>query len=969
MEDNFSRPRPTVNYFNNFSRCLSVSTNGFNILYLNARSIRNKFDEITALLGSFQYRVDVVVIVETWLSDYECQYFNFKDYTSYYTCREQKGGAGAAIYVHDSILSVHIESVRDIRDEVGSLIVVRLPRENIHILACYRPPGQLRADEQTFLERFEFLLSRYKRSLILGDFNINTFLDGDGLVDDYLDRIYSQGFTLLNSSDISMATRISNTIPRAIDHALSDIVDCSYDFHIADHPLLDHRMILLGMNIHRVAGPERLQTRTILDYDGCLDADFLASLGRVESFDELSDCVRVVIDRNTRIVPFAIEFRARCPWMNSEISRFMRIRDKYYKLKTIYPNNAYVVNRFKYFRNRVTSLIRRSKIVFTSSRLMRSVGNGRKLWTVLREVIFHKFGNSHADIILTGGNDGLLTDSRTICDTFNDYFVNVAAQICQPNSLSADTIDANYSSILSRPCFVIEMTTPVEISVIINSLRSDSASGCDRISTKFCKRAILFLSDVISRLINQCICSGSYPECLKLARVIPIFKSGSRLEMNNYRPISILNVFSKVFEYALHSRIQKYFSTHKVIHKNQFGFVHSSSTLLATTNLMSFIREKLDRGLFVAGVFIDLRKAFDCVDHALLLSKMYKEGVRGDELALFKSYLENRLQIVQTNGSVSEPCQIKTGVVQGGVLSPTLFNVFVNSMFDIQLNGIIQMYADDTVIKYSASSLDELFDMINEDMTQLKGWFDANLLALNVDKTNFVIFERRRDVLLSDQYVVRYGNEIVRRVDSVKYLGLHLDSKISFSGQISHIRKKILPIMFALRRSRHLITHSTAMSIYYAYVFSQLSYLNPIWNVAANGLINMLAVLQNRILKIIKCKPLRYPTVLLYDVDVIPLKVINQYELLLWLYKIVNNKVCHDFQLIRVAETHRYPTRSNDNFVVSNFRTNWGRDSILIDGLIKFNNLPDIVRVQESISRFKVELKRHLLSKYLEGTL
>jgi hypothetical protein len=127
--------------------------------------------------------------------------------------------------------------------------------------------------------------------------------------------------------------------------------------------------------------------------------------------------------------------------------------------------------------------------------------------------------------------------------------------------------------------------------------------------------------------------------------------------MNNYRPISILNVFSKVFK---NSRIQKYFSKYGVIYKSQFGFVHSSSTLLATTNLMSFIREKLDRGLFVAEVFIDLRKVFDFVDHALLLSKMYKEGVRGDELTLFKSYFESTPQIVQTNGTKIEPCQIKS---------------------------------------------------------------------------------------------------------------------------------------------------------------------------------------------------------------------------------------------------------------------------------------------------------------------
>jgi hypothetical protein len=149
---------------------------------------------------------------------------------------------------------------------------------------------------------------------------------------------------------------------------------------------------------------------------------------------------------------------------------------------------------------------------------------------------------------------------------------------------------------------------------------------------------------------------------------------------------------------------------------------------------------------------------------------MYKNEVVGDELTLFTRNLENRIQIVQTNGSESEQCQIKTCVVQGGVLSATLYNIFVNSMFDIQLNGIIQMYADDTVIKYSVFSLDESFDMINKDMTRLKNCFDANLLAHNVDKTNFVIFDRRRDVLLSDQYVVRYGDEILRRVDSVKYL-------------------------------------------------------------------------------------------------------------------------------------------------------------------------------------------------------
>jgi hypothetical protein len=147
--------------------------------------------------------------------------------------------------------------------------------------------------------------------------------------------------------------------------------------------------------------------------------------------------------------------------------------------------------------------------------------------------------------------------------------------------------------------------------------------------------------------------------------------------------------------------------------------------------------------------------------------------------------------------------------------------------------------------------------------------------------------------------------------------------------------------MFALRRSRHLITYNTAMSIYYAFVFSQQSYLNPIWNVATVAMINVMEVLQNRVLKIIRCKPVRFPTISLYDLGVIPLKVINQYELLLWLYKIVKNEACHHFQLVRVADTYRNPTRTNNDFVISSFRTNWGRNCILLDGLTKFNDLSD----------------------------
>jgi hypothetical protein len=161
-----------------------------------------------------------------------------------------------------------------------------------------------------------------------------------------------------------------------------------------------------------------------------------------------------------------------------------------------------------------------------------------------------------------------LTDTRKICERFNDNFINVATQICRASSEYEKAISKNYLGSLSRPGIQIESPTSLEI-LGINGLNSESASGCDRISTRFCKRAVLFLSDIVSRSVNNCISNNVFPSCLKLARVVPVLKSGSQLVLNNYRPISILNIFSKIFEYVLHIGLQKYLDAQSVINGNQ----------------------------------------------------------------------------------------------------------------------------------------------------------------------------------------------------------------------------------------------------------------------------------------------------------------------------------------------------------------------------------------------------------------
>ena len=275
-------------------------------------------------------------------------------------------------------------------------------------------------------------------------------------------------------------------------------------------------------------------------------------------------------------------------------------------------------------------------------------------------------------------------------------------------------------------------TTTEEIVDIVSNLKNSSSSGYDNIPTKLIKYCKVELAPVLAHINNQSLVDGIFPTNLKIAKIVPIFKNGNASTVSNYRPISILSVFSKVFEKIVHARLEKYLFENAILHNNQFGFRSKLSTCMALLELVDKLTASVDAGEITVGLFIDLAKAFDTVDHSILLSKLQHYGIRGTALQWFRSYLSDRKQCVTIDGHESGLASIKCGVPQGSILGPVLFLLYTNDL--CYVSKILQcvMFADDTNMFLTGKSIDVIEKQFSSELVVINEWFMANRLSLTL---------------------------------------------------------------------------------------------------------------------------------------------------------------------------------------------------------------------------------------------
>ena len=486
-------------------------------------------------------------------------------------------------------------------------------------------------------------------------------------------------------------------------------------------------------------------------------------------------------------------------------------------------------------------------------------------------------------------NGEIISDEHKLSNEFNRFFTNIGHSIVTQIQQECNALgNINFSEIESASPMYLQKTSSEEVVQVLSNLKKSAAPGYDNITVKDLILIQEPLVPILTILINKVFTSGIFPDILKIGRVIPIFKSGNARKISNYRPITNTCTLSKVVETIIKLRIIQFISVHAGFDKHQYGFLKNSNTLCAATDLLNYICTEMDKKRTVLAIFIDLKKAFDVVDHKVLLKKLYLLGIRGNIHSIIKTYLFNRPQYVSLNNAKSDSIVNACGVPQGSVLGPLLYTILVLSLQKINFSGKYFTFADDTVFLYSGSDLNNLQNRVNNDLTNYSHWLLHNRLKLNADKTVYMIFQQKNTV--SSNIQLNINNSTLSQVQTTKYLGLIINEKLNWSEHIKKLNNKIIPMLGALHRCAKYLNNTNRYLIYNAYILCNVRYLINIWGTC--GLVNMrrVQVLQNRSIKILFQKPYLTPTSELYttETDLHSIKYDLEIEQCKQIYKILH---------------------------------------------------------------------------------
>ena len=698
-------------------------------------------------------------------------------------------------------------------------------------------------------------------------------------------------------------------------------------------------------------------TFSFIDYTKVLSANFSENLTEVENFDDFIDLCKTTISICRKTVTLGNNKKCIKPYINRDILALIHRKRKLFLESKLYPENQFLKMRYITFRNSLANIIKNTKKRYYDNKLESGRNNQNKFWSTLNELVFNK-SRSNKDTVSSILNDEneTISEPKLIAEYFNTYFINIGSTITNGLPLSSKSFE-DYIDFYLEPKFEFKAETSCKMDNILKNLNSNAAVGIDTISVKFLKTAKTVILPVITKLVNKIYQLCDFPDSLKSSKIIFLHKSGSSKNVANFRPISILSSCSKLLESSMHDQLQSYMIENNLIKKNQFGFLPKSSVLSATIHLTDFIYKNLYQQKNVGCIFLDLKKAFDCVPHNILIYKLSCYGLKESAIELLASYLSNRKQTSSINSILSEPEYVKTGVPQGGIMSSLLFIIFINDIFDLPLFGSIQMYADDSVIKYSCNTITELQSNMQHDLNIIYDWLLANKVQLNIEKSNYIVFS------LSGNYhpiSLSIDGKNLHQQIRVKYLGLTLNYSLKWSDHITLVKSKIAPIIFALARARRYISEKTAWNIYYTYVYPHISFMLPLWGKGTNNELNTISILQNKCVKIIRKLDYLFPTSLIYDAKVLNLSLLTKFETICLIFKIKYKLLKCNIVLPNISHIHSYPTRRRNDFYISTCRTSKAQNNVFYYGLLLYNELPPNLKNIDSVEIFKKTLKKYL---------
>jgi len=894
------------------------------ISYENMRSFNKNFDELLIYLNLFINCLDVIVLTECWLAEGGVG-TGLEGFDLFQTDKQRNQNDGVIVYINKKLLATATQIT--LGDVYGLGLSFTFTDKHFHILAVYRTFDSNPDFFVTEIEKYFDNISKSKMCIFLGDLNLD-LLKRDNITDKYLDCLIGGGFVQC----IDKPTRVTGVSKSCLDHIFTKYNDFSeVKSAVIQTAITDHYST--GLTITTTAlPPDTVHTTALPPPHTYLDYALLTHLLAHSNWAPVTTCnnnVNFCANNFSKIVVNCVESSKKIfkcnstrakklkPWITGDLIRQIRLRDKLNKRVKKQPFNYELFNYYRELKQTLNNSLKQTKRNYYRSKLNESTKNPKKFWGIINELAGRSNKKDSFPIEKFASSTQPLTFTlhKKVADDFNIFFANVGKELADAISCGGDPVlsDSDYRL---NSNFTLQPITALDLRRYVYSLRGGSAPGYDGISADVLKSNFNTLCDPLLHIVNHSFISGVFPDCFKLAKVFPLYKSNDITNKNNFRPISLLSVFTKIIEKAVKDQLVFYLQTHNILSERQYGFRRDKNISDALFDINKELNYAISDKNHPLLIFLDLKKAFDSVDRSKLLSKMEEIGIRGNAHAWFTSYLSHRSQFVSISDVSSDRMPVDYGVVQGSNLGPVLFLIYINNISKLKLFGKLFLFADDSLIFLQGKTWPEVKEKAMYDLMIVKKWLSQNVLSLNVSKTKFmpISINKNTDYNLDNLIIHECDDhrstvckcDFIEKVNSYKYLGVFFDERLKWNDHIFYLRNKIRKFIFAFKQMNEVLSFKELKMAYYAYVQSLLSFGIIAWGGCYKSILEPLNVAQKTVLKMGFGKCRRYPTDALFaEISVFTVRQLYIKSILINIFKNHGNI----FQGISHSHSTRYSSR------------------------------------------------------------
>ena len=901
------------------------SHNNISILHNNIRSLKRNLESFqTHLLEELGHHFDIIGVTETRINQHKIVDFNptIPKYNFEFVPTPLAAG-GVGMYIN-SLMNYKILEKSSTNSFQALWIEILMSKgANIICGVIYRQHNSPDDFLNYFEETIEKLNASGKPIYLMGDFNINLLRSETcNYAQNFL--LSLQSFNLMPTID--KPTRVHNNSATLIDNIfvnqlgnnvtsgniVSDISDHYSQFFITH---LKTRFKSTSSNKQLVRDYSKFSETTFLNDLYCSRLDHVVESNQNDinkTFSNFYNKLNKTINHHAPLkrISKRSEKQLKKPWITNGIRKAIKIKNQ-----LLYQGNT---SRYKFYRNKIQTLTRVSKRQYYQRYFENNFSSIKKTWEGINELINRKKKSSKAITCLQCPLSNRMTyNEREFPNIFNKYFTTVGNNLASkmPNSQIPFThyLPNNHNS----SSFVFTPILHHEIEEEIMSVPMKKAHGLYSCPIRILKCARHILSEPLAELMNKSVVGGKYPAKLKHSKVIPIYKKDEESDPTNYRPISLLSIFNKIFEKLMYKRLKSFLEKRNILFNSQYGFRENHSTQHSILDIINEIQSNMANKLYTCGIFIDLQKAFDTVNYSILLKKLQHYGIRGVVNDWFSSYLSGRMQTTQIGQNISAKEETLCGVPQGSILGPLLFLIYINDIYNSSEKLKFYLFADDTNLIYADKNLKSLEIVVNTELSKIHNWLIANKLSLNIDKSNYIIFhpyQKRPDYVVDLKIYDIHSKMYVslERKNNIKYLGILIDCNLSWKYHIGYIASKVSRLIGIIAKLRFFVPVNTLINIYKSLILPHLTYGIVLWGQAAKCHIDKILKLQKRAIRLIYSAHYRSHAIPLFQsASILPINLLYIKSILMYDISKTNVPPNISAMFTSLEKIHEYNTRSS----------------------------------------------------------